>query len=90
MHRLVLSGLAPVRCLPCLCDAEHAHLPSKYLLVEDSQNLSGNLGTVVINLCKWSLLTPGLSCPCQAKGCCFEIATLGVASWPASSLFEGN
>lgn len=44
----------------------------------------------MINLCKWSLLTPGLSCPCQAKGCCFEIATLGVASCPASSLFEGN
>lgn len=44
----------------------------------------------MINLCKWSLLTPGLSCPCQAKGCCIETATLGVASWPASSLFEGN
>ena len=42
------------------------------------------------NLCKWSLLTPGLSCPCQAKGCCVETATLGVASWPASSLFEGD
>lgn len=23
MHRLVLLGLAPVTCLPCLCDAEH-------------------------------------------------------------------
>lgn len=46
MRRLVLSGLAPVRCLPCLCDAEHTHLPSKYLLLEDSQNLSGNLGTL--------------------------------------------
>lgn len=86
-HRLVLLGLSPVRCLSCLRDAEHAHLPSKDLLVEDIQD---TWAPWMINLCKWGLLTPGLSRPCQAKGCCVETATLGVASWPASSLFEGN
>lgn len=44
----------------------------------------------MINLCKKSFLTPGVTCPCQAKGCCVEQATPGVASWPASSRFEGN